>query len=191
MKLLYIFWFISCVLWVSYAKVACDICMDAIQEVDDVIAANGTIEDMEELATIICEFDDAGGECEGPHNSWQCEQVCQLAIQTYEPMVDYLLIRYMDPQLICYNIENNTFGCDKPDSPDPTPVPNIVYDNDTRTVYNSSDRFGYILHIPGYIIFQCIDYRCFVHIYALYIQYMLFRFTLGSTIQSRFCCELW
>ena len=52
-------------------------------------------------------------------------------------------------QLICYNIENNTFGCDKPIMPDPTPVPNIIYDNQTRPNYNTSDKYGYILHIPG------------------------------------------
>ena len=135
--------------FVSCGKLACDYCKEVIKEVDDFIAANGTITDMEELATIICELANAGGECEGPWDSWQCEQVCQLAIQTYEPMVDYLLIRYLDPQLICYNIENNTFGCEKPDIPDPTPVPNIIYDNQTRPIYNTSSKYGYFLQIPG------------------------------------------
>ena len=130
-------------------KLSCDFCMEVIKQVDDLIAANSSITEMEEVATILCEYDKAGGECEGPHDSWQCQQVCELAIQTYEPMVDYLLIRYMDPQLICYNVENNTFGCEKPQTPDPTPVPNIIYDNDTRTNFNNSNQFGYILHIPG------------------------------------------
>ena len=134
---------------VSSGTLECDYCMQKVKEVDDFLAANGTVTDIEELATIICEVDDAGGQCEGPWDSWQCQQVCELAVKTFEPMVDYLVIRYIDPQLICYNIENNTLGCDKPVIPDPTPVPNVIYDNQTRQHHNISTQYGYILQIPG------------------------------------------
>eukprot|EP01084_Bolivina_argentea_P160043 278728_1 len=147
MFLLLLFLFLSEHL-ASAGKLSCDYCKEVIKEVDRIIAENGTIMTIEELAIVICELDHAGGECEGPYDSWQCKQVCELAIQTYEPMVDYLLIRYLDPALICYNIENNTFGCEKPIPPDPTPVPNIIEDNSSRPVYNSSNQYGYILQIP-------------------------------------------
>ena len=139
----YTFYIKKCV-----AVPACDACKEVIHEVDIWLAENSTITDIEDIVDPICELVHAGDECEGPWDSWQCEQVCELAIQTYEPMVDYLLIRYMNPALICYNIENNTFGCEKPVIPDPTPVPNIIRDNNTRTPFNESDRYGYILQIP-------------------------------------------
>jgi len=132
----------------SAGKLECDYCQDTIKKVDALVAANGTIDDLDTVATLICEEQKAGGECPPPMDSWQCEQVCKLAVQTYTPMVDYLLLRYLDPQLICYNIDNNTFGCDKPQIPDPTPTPNIIYDNTTRRQFNATSEIGYILTIP-------------------------------------------
>ncbi len=47
------------------------------KEVDSyrIIAENSTITIAEELAIILCELNDAGGECERPYDSWQCQQV--------------------------------------------------------------------------------------------------------------------
>jgi len=130
-------------------KIECDICKNTVRAVDKFIAANGTIEDIERLAVIVCEEDDAGDTCKGRRDSWQCQQVCKLAVQTYTPMVDYLLIRYVDPQVICYGFDNNTFHCDKPQPPsDPTPTPNIMHDDNVRPVFNASDRYGYFVQIP-------------------------------------------
>jgi len=132
----------------SIPKPACDVCMETIREADKLVQANGTIVDIEKVATIVCELVKAGGECPG-RETWQCQQVCELAVQTYEPMVDALVLRYLDPHLVCYNVRNNTFGCSKPPPPpDPTPVPNMLVDNATRPVFNNSQRFGYLLQIP-------------------------------------------
>ena len=126
----------------------CDYCKSIVKEIDIILAENSTITDFEEIAVILCELDKAGGQCIPPWDSWQCEQVCKLAVETYESMVDYLLIRYMNPSIICYNIDNNSLNCPEPIPPDPTPVPNIIYDNFTRDEFNNSNKYGYILQIP-------------------------------------------
>jgi len=134
---------------VIYARLACDVCKETINEVDKWMATNMTEAKVEHLAEILCQADLAGGECSGPVKSWQCQQVCELAVKTYTSMTDYLLIRYIDPEFICYHIHNNSLKCPEPSpGPDPTPVPNIINDNQTRPFFNDSDRIGYFLQIP-------------------------------------------
>eukprot|EP01083_Nonionella_stella_P040495 109888_1 len=130
------------------SKLKCDLCQDVIKKADKLIAENSTTVDVEDIATLLCELDSAGGECEGPAHSWQCEQLCKLAIQTYVTTTDDLVLRYLDPSVICYTIENNTFDCPPPIEPDPTPVPNVIGDDPSHLPYNISDTHGYILHIP-------------------------------------------
>lgn len=146
---------------VSEARLACDVCKEFIHKVDKWMATNSTITDVEDIAKMLCQADLAGGECRGPVTSWQCQQVCELAVQTYVSMTDYLLIRYIDPEFICFHIRNNSLKCPLPSpGPDPTPIPNIIVDNETRPIFNDSDLYGYMLQIPGTLLLR-FDSRTF------------------------------
>jgi len=133
----------------SDGRFACDVCKETIRKVDEWIVKNGTIAEMDKFAAMLCRLDEAGGECEGPPHSWQCEEVCALAALTYDDLADYLLVRYMEPAEICYLIDQNALKCpEPPPAADPTPVPNLIVDNQTRTTFNDSALYGYFLQIP-------------------------------------------
>ena len=128
------------------ASVECDVCKETVHQLDIWMAENSTITEIDELAVIICELVRAGGYCEGLPSSWQCVEVCTLAVQTYTEMVDYVLIARMDPDLVCYLVDDNVLDCPvPPPTPDPTPAPNVLVDDQSRADIKG---IGYFIQIP-------------------------------------------
>ena len=58
------------------ANLECDACKEGLKEIDHLLETNRTVEFVEEVATKVCEFLRAAGQCKPPYDSWQCKQVC-------------------------------------------------------------------------------------------------------------------
>ena len=122
-------------------NITCDICKEIVLKIDDFIAKNTTIDAIAKIAVPICEVGISGSECPPPYDSWQCVDVCNDAVQMYKDPLDELILTYLDPGIICYNIG---IECPEPTPPNPEPLPNTLRDNLPR----NNSGIGYFVQIP-------------------------------------------
>ena len=120
----------------------CDFCEEILTELDNFLAVNTTWDDIQDIADAVCLAVLAGGNCVPPFYDWQCTEVCKQSVYEFSNEVQFLVIQYIDPALLCYSIG---FDCPvPPPTPEPTPIPDILEDNMAR----NASGIGYIVQIP-------------------------------------------